>query len=707
MTSQQVDVQVWDGSQYNTVATMVSVDNTSSTTVTFPTVTTQRLRFWQPAAQGPLSYLGVLWITEADYTFDTTTSFCPDGVCNGTETQVSCPADCGAPTNYFGDLNNDGKITISDIMIIMRHILNRETNWESDVDEDGDVNIFDLVKVARIWGKQYETDTTAPTVISSMPSQNILPLGTTTAIVGVETDERAVCKYDANPGTDLSSMTQFTITGGIQHTKEETGLQDDKNYLYYVKCIDESSNTNVADYLINFSVGQVIPEQPSDVDARVEIDIYNENDGFTISVANNDDAEYITSVVLTGPDDETFDDFPEDASFSITPNVNPNNDGVRARTVTIIFTGNGLAPGSTLTPTKNWGDIDWIFPSEMDIEVHFGDGSVLSGTTTTTVDNGDGYPLLVYDSSAGPGPICDNDGSCDSGETNANCPNDCPAEPVCGANGCEVGESCSSCPADCGVCGDHPNEPVGFERVMEHDLMCYPDTDGGCDGSGYWENSGSDWAYKPTTDNPPFLRVHFPEGHEDGNSPGKFYGWDAGALQGTRMNEIYISLRMKIEGTDYEMPPSMQKIFYVAHGNTRITSDSYLILRTPSGQGHEIVDHLYLGWRVKPRNDSTNQQVYQSTNSPYPFRIGQWHNIESYLKASDPDVANGIVKVWLDGNLIIDRSDVQTAALYDDYTQDFFFFQFTPVWGGNCYTPCPKTRDDSWLLDDIYISGRQ
>jgi hypothetical protein len=102
-------------------------------------------------------------------------TICGDGVCNGTETCNSCSQDCGSccgnticepaygedsnscpgdcpATNYFGDLNHDGRITISDIMIIMRHILNREINWESDVDSDGEVNIFDLVKVARIWG---------------------------------------------------------------------------------------------------------------------------------------------------------------------------------------------------------------------------------------------------------------------------------------------------------------------------------------------------------------------------------------------------------------------------------------------------------------------------------------------------------------------------------------------------------------------------
>jgi hypothetical protein len=87
-----------------------------------------------------------------------------------------------------------------------------------------------------------------------MPSQTTLPLGTTTAIVGVETDERAICRHNPTP-IDFASMTDFDRTGGIQHTTEETGLQDYQNYLYYVQCQDEAGNLNSTDYLINFSVG--------------------------------------------------------------------------------------------------------------------------------------------------------------------------------------------------------------------------------------------------------------------------------------------------------------------------------------------------------------------------------------------------------------------------------------------------------------------
>lgn len=43
---------------------------------------------------------------------------------------------------------------------------------------------------------------------------------------------------------------------------------------------------------------------------------------------------------------------------------------------------------------------------------------------------------------------CDNDGTCDAGENTANCPNDCKS-PVCGNGVCETGETTTSCPGDC------------------------------------------------------------------------------------------------------------------------------------------------------------------------------------------------------------------------------------------------------------------
>jgi len=52
----------------------------------------------------------------------------------------------------------------------------------------------------------------------------------------------------------------------------------------------------------------------------------------------------------------------------------------------------------------------------------------------------------------GSGPEC-GDGTCDAGETNANCPADCPTGSVCGDGTCDAGETNANCPADCPVTG--------------------------------------------------------------------------------------------------------------------------------------------------------------------------------------------------------------------------------------------------------------
>ena len=70
MTSQRVDVQYWDGSAYRTVASMLYPgSDVTVSSVSFAAVTTDRLRFFQPANQGHPAYSAVMWLTEIDYGF--------------------------------------------------------------------------------------------------------------------------------------------------------------------------------------------------------------------------------------------------------------------------------------------------------------------------------------------------------------------------------------------------------------------------------------------------------------------------------------------------------------------------------------------------------------------------------------------------------------------------------------------------------------
>ena len=99
-------------------------------------------------------------------------------------------------------------------------------------------------------------DTTPPVRSNGSPS-GVLPSGTTTINLMLNTNEAATCKYSITPNIQYASMTNiFATTGGTQHSTQISGLIDDNTYNYYVRCQDNIGNANTNDFIITFSVGQ-------------------------------------------------------------------------------------------------------------------------------------------------------------------------------------------------------------------------------------------------------------------------------------------------------------------------------------------------------------------------------------------------------------------------------------------------------------------
>ena len=161
----------------------------------------------------------------------------------------------GAVASNVADLNTDDKVDFSDILIIIRRILGLNSNSAADMNNDGNVNIFDLVNASRLFGKQYGTDTTAPTITSSRPTNNTnLSSGTTSVVLFAETNERATCRYLNTTGGSFATMNNFTHTGRISHSIQLTGLTDGTTYNYYIQCQDETGNLNSTNYVVSFGV---------------------------------------------------------------------------------------------------------------------------------------------------------------------------------------------------------------------------------------------------------------------------------------------------------------------------------------------------------------------------------------------------------------------------------------------------------------------
>jgi hypothetical protein len=61
--------------------------------------------------------------------------------------------------------------------------------------------------------------------------------------------------------------------------------------------------------------------------------------------------------------------------------------------------------------------------------------------------------------------------------------------------------------------------------------------------------------------------------------------------------------------------------------------------------------------------------VVQDPQNPYPLPIGKWFNLQYYvLRSSGSGVADGAVKVWIDGKVVCDLSGVVTKGGADWFT---------------------------------------
>jgi hypothetical protein len=226
--------------------------------------------------------------------------------------------------------------------------------------------------------------------------------------------------------------------------------------------------------------------------------------------------------------------------------------------------------------------------------------------------------------------------------------------------------------------GPWPNEPAGFTVISDqpwNDLT-----------SGGWSLQFGVLPLivpDPTAPlSPPnVLQVTYPVGFASGSAPSTMVHDVPGSKQ------FYVGLWWKASNPWQGNDANTNKIEYVfTNGNGSIVLEMY---GRPAGP-FEL--------RVYP-SFSTSSGVWLVPNVNHiPVTLGQWHRIEwllVYNTTTNP--ANGIVRWWLDGQLIGDYSDV----LYP--TEGLYQYKVAPVWGG---IGGPKTETDYYWYDHLHLSGR-
>lgn len=259
------------------------------------------------------------------------------------------------------------------------------------------------------------------------------------------------------------------------------------------------------------------------------------------------------------------------------------------------------------------------------------------------------------------------------------------------------------------------NEPAGYVRFAEHTFEAIPlvGPPGVCtqlgilDGCWFRYDPAGNYALAAALDaaltSPGVLRIRFPTGLAPGASPGLFQGWDTGSeTNSTQYGAIYETGRIRVPTPDFELQAVGVKFLgYVGAGRAGqgiIPAQVYFFSDNPAHPSTSVQTAVKIAVLQQGHVD---RRMGQNRVSEPVFTFGTWHRYEYLMTLNDIGVANGTVRVWWDGTLILEYTDV----VFRDSANPSGFYgrRWDPIWGGGGGSQ--HSRDDYLEIDHLYISG--
>jgi hypothetical protein len=265
-------------------------------------------------------------------------------------------------------------------------------------------------------------------------------------------------------------------------------------------------------------------------------------------------------------------------------------------------------------------------------------------------------------------------------------------------------------PASATSGGAYPNQPSGFVPIAEFSAAgLLPDQQATCGGygivAGCWYRFSSNLSLTTDASAPKspgsVLQYVWPAGLPVGSSAGMLGGWSAasgGEGGQDQYSQIYESGWIRLVGTTFEAPDAGMKLlgyWGVGQGNdsTRVANQVYSMISGGTRSAFTL-DIRQQG--------PVSRSMMQNVNGGALLVVGQWIRYEILMKLNTIGVANGTLKVWLNGQLTHSYSDVTWRT--SSAPTGFYGRRWDPIWGG-AGTPPAKTRTDRMLIDHIYISA--
>ena len=252
------------------------------------------------------------------------------------------------------------------------------------------------------------------------------------------------------------------------------------------------------------------------------------------------------------------------------------------------------------------------------------------------------------------------------------------------------------------------NEPAGFARIAEIGFDAMPTGSlWSCSGPGvlagcwYQTNSLASTQQDGTAPKSPsgVYQYVWPAGLAVGSSAGILGLWSSPNRD--EYSQVYESGWFKIPTPDLELPQTvggMKLLGFWSVGQAALTGQvGNQIAGWINGGG--IQSSFTLDIR---QQNQVSRSMTQNVNGSALIQAGRWIRYEILMTINDIGVANGTLKVWINGTQTHNYTDVVWRT--SSAPSLFFGRMWDPTWGGNGNVPS-KTRTDYLWIDHVYISG--
>lgn len=227
-----------------------------------------------------------------------------------------------------------------------------------------------------------------------------------------------------------------------------------------------------------------------------------------------------------------------------------------------------------------------------------------------------------------------------------------------------------------------PHEPAGYEQITDQPFESLTSLGWGI---AFNERGGVTTEIDPTAPLSPatVARFAYPVGFRGGRAPGTQF------LDFPGRTGLFIGTWWKPSDPWEGHPSNVNKVQFLFPSNG--AGNLTLVMYGPPGGPYEL--------RTALQFKRADRRIWLVPNvHNVAVTLGEWHRIEwqvTYHTASDPP--NGVVRWWLDGELVGDYRDVLFP------TEPLGQFQLSPTWGG---VDGVKSQDDFFWYDHVYVSGR-